>query len=236
MRVLGIDTCGAEGSVAAGILQQDGVTVLAEERMPGRSVSERLVREVGRCCAAAGWHLGQVEAVVAVRGPGSFTGVRVGMSAAKGLVEACEAGLVTISRLELLARQVDQGGPQTRVWAVLDAGRGEVFCGVMVDRLVLHETLLTTEEFLATVAAGESVVACEPAVLDRLAGLAGLVAVEPPQAVEALRLALDRVLRREFEDTATADAFYLRRTETEIAARVAAHQVAVREGHRECSS
>ncbi len=225
MRVLGMDTCGGEATVAVGVVSAAGVEVLGERRMAGRSASERLVGEMRGCCEEAGWGVREVEAVVVVRGPGSFTGVRVGVSAAKGLVEATGAGLVAVSRLRVLA---GMGGAEGRVWAVLDAGRGEMFCGLYVDGVMVEEGLRTAEEVWSGVRAGETVVACEAGVVERLAGLAGVRAMAAPGAVEAMRLAAERVLRGEFADVAMVDGYYLRRTEAEMLERMRGQGTAVR--------
>ncbi len=206
-------------------MSADGVEVLGKAMMPGRSASERLVSEVRGCCEGAGWGVGEVEAVVVVHGPGSFTGVRVGVSAAKGLVEATGAGLVAVSRLEVLAGLAEAAG---RVWAVLDAGRGEIFCGVYVDGARVEEELRSAEEVRAGVGMSDTVVACEAGVLERLAGVAGLREVARPGAVEALRMAAGRVLRGELMDAAVVDGYYLRRTEAEMMERMRAHGTAVR--------
>ncbi len=88
MRLLLIHTAGAEGTVALAEASDFGaeVLVVATAVLPGRSASERLVAEVRRLMEAAGWRLAELAAVVVVHGPGSFTGVRVGLSAAKGFV------------------------------------------------------------------------------------------------------------------------------------------------------
>ena len=102
MRFLLIDTCGSEGSVALADTEL-AEAVVAAEVLPGRTASERLVPAVRRVMEARGWRLRDLTAVVVVHGPGSFTGVRVGLSAAKGLSEAGGVPLIAVSRLALLA-------------------------------------------------------------------------------------------------------------------------------------
>lgn len=225
VRVLAMDTCGAEATVALGVVSEARVEVLCERRLPGRSASERLVGTVRECLGEAGWRPGEVEAVVVVHGPGSFTGVRVGVSAAKGLVEATGAGLVAVSRLEVMASSVWGSG---RVWAVLDAGRGEMYCGVFELGGRVEEGLRSAEEVRAGVTPGDVVVACEAAVIERLASLAGLKEVNAPGAVEAMRLTAGRALRGEFADAAAVDGRYIRRTEAEMLERMRVHGTAVR--------
>ena len=166
MRILLIHTAGGEGSVA---LADTGLTqaIVATEALPGRTSSERLVPAVRRLMEARGWRLKELAAVVVVHGPGSFTGVRVGLSAAKGLSEAGGVPLIAVSRLALLAACVDgEGGP---VHAVLDAGRGEVYLGEYVGRRCLREVLMGAEDVPALVAGGV-VVVCEAKVAEALAG------------------------------------------------------------------
>lgn len=225
VRILGMDACGAEATVVLGVVREAGVEVVCARRMPGRSASEQLLGEVRRCLAETGWRPAEIEAVVVVRGPGSFTGVRVGVSAAKGLAEATGAGLVAVSRLDVLASLV-RGAE--RVWALLDAGRGEMYGGLFERGARVEEGLRSAEEIRAGVRAGDAVVMCERSVRERMGDLAGLREVEMPGAADAMRLAAGRVLRREFVDAAVVDGLYLRRTEAEMLERMRAHGTAVR--------
>jgi tRNA threonylcarbamoyladenosine biosynthesis protein TsaB len=215
MRILLIHTAGGEGSVALADTEFAEM-VVATEVMPGRTSSERLVPAVRRLMEARGWKLGELAAVVVVHGPGSFTGVRVGLSAAKGLSEAGGAGLIAVSRLALLSACVDGGsGP---VHAVLDAGRGEVYYGEYVERRCVREVLIGVEDVLS---AGETVVVCEAKVAEALVELRPRM-VDEPLAGDALPFALDRIAARDFDDAAALDANYLRRTDAEIFAKPAA--------------
>jgi tRNA threonylcarbamoyladenosine biosynthesis protein TsaB len=222
MRILLIHTAGGEGSVALADTEAAGLLV-ATEVLPGRTSSERLVPAVRRLMEGLGFQLGELAAVVVVDGPGSFTGVRVGLSAAKGLSEASGVGLIAVSRLALLAASVDGGGGA--VHAVLDAGRGEFYYGEYVGRRCLRDVLMGGEEVVAA-AGGGVVVACEAKVAEGLGALGlrfGLVVrmVEEPLAGDALPLALERIAAGDFDDAATLDANYLRRTDAEIFAKAA---------------
>jgi tRNA threonylcarbamoyladenosine biosynthesis protein TsaB len=221
MRVLLIHTAGGEGSVALAETEA-AQAIVATEVLPGRSSSERLVPAVRRLMEGLGWRLGELAAVVVVDGPGSFTGVRVGLSAAKGLSEAGGGGLIAVSRLALLAAAVDGGGGV--VHAVLDAGRGEFFYGEYVGRRCLREALMSGEDVRAAAGSGV-VVACESKVMEALCGIGlGVRMVEEPSAGDALPLALARMEAGDFDDAATLDANYLRRTDAEIFAKAAAQR------------
>lgn len=214
MRLLLMDTCGSVGSVA--LAEGEGVGVVASESLPGRSASERLIPEIRRMLEARGWGVGDLTAIVVVHGPGSFTGVRVGLSAAKGLSEAGRIPLIAVSRLALLAaKAADVDGS---VCAVLDAGRGEFYCGVYERRRKVSEGLRTADEVAAIVEGASAVVVCEERVFDALSDLSPW-RVNEPEAADAVPFAVERIAREEFDDVATVDANYLRRTDLEIFAK-----------------
>jgi len=202
MRALLINTCGGEGVVALA----DEAGVIAEEMLPGRGTSEALMPAVRRLFPEG---FAGLDAIGVVIGPGSFTGVRVGLSAAKGLCEALSVGMVAMSRLELLAGAV--GKEAERVVALLDGGRGEFYCGVYESGLRVSEELLTEVEARAAMASGVAVT-CEAPVAERL----GVRMVAEPGAKAMLAMVLRRVAAGEWSDVATVDANYLRRTDAEL--------------------
>jgi tRNA threonylcarbamoyladenosine biosynthesis protein TsaB len=214
MRLLLIDTCGSEGGVVLADTEL-GQAIVGTEVLPGRTSSERLVPAVRRVMESAGWRLRELAAIVVVHGPGSFTGVRVGLSAAKGLSEAGGVPLIAVSRLALLAAAA--GEEAATVHAVLDAGRGEFYYGEYVGHRRVREALLTGEE-VAVAGAGGMVVVCEAKAVEALAALHPR-GVREPSAGDALPFALERIAVGDFDDAATLDANYLRRTDAEIFAK-----------------
>jgi tRNA threonylcarbamoyladenosine biosynthesis protein TsaB len=216
MRILLIHTAGGEGSVALADTELMPA-IVATEGLPGRTSSERLVPAVRRLMEVRRWRLSELAAVVVVHGPGSFTGVRVGLSAAKGLSEAGGVPLIAVSRLALLAGCVDGG--EEPLHAVLDAGRGELYYGEYVGRRCLQEALLSAKDVLAA-AAGGVVVVCEAKVAEALSKLEPRMVAEP-SAGDALPFALARIAVGDFDDVAMVDANYLRRTDAEIFAKPA---------------
>jgi tRNA threonylcarbamoyladenosine biosynthesis protein TsaB len=221
MRFLLIDTCGAEGSIALADTSKEPA-VVANERLPGRSSSERLMPAVRRAMEASGWSLKELTAIVVAHGPGSFTGVRVGLSAAKGLSEAGGVPLIAVSRLALLAATA--GESDQRVVAVLDAGRGEFYLGEYVGHRCLREELVDAAEVKMT-RAGAVLVVCEPRTAEALAQLEPRI-VREPCAEDALPLAIRRATAGEFDDVAALDANYLRRTDAQIFAKAKSKDVA----------
>ncbi len=209
--LLAIDTCGPSGSVALARLQGARLALLDQTELAGRSYSATLVSAVGALLARHSATLGDLAALVVVYGPGSFTGVRVGLSAAKGLAAPAEIPVVAVSRLAVLAQK---GGTTA---AALDAHRQEVFLRISVAGAELRETLAGNDE-LSAMAFPERIAVCdEAAILLRAAWPAAQqVPVEPPVAADALGFALPRIAARVFDDLALLDGHYLRRSDAEI--------------------
>lgn len=216
MRYLMMDTCGSEGSVALADTEAGGV--VAGQTLPGRSASERLLPVVREMLGAARWKLAELGAIVVVHGPGSFTGVRVGLSAAKGLSEAGGVPLIAISRLAVLAGLSESEGGE--VCAVLDAGRGEFYCGVYAAGRCVREALASMDEVEQAARGAVAVVVCEAKVAEALRALRPML-VREPVAGDALEIATARAGAGEFDDAALIDANYLRRTDAEIFAKPA---------------
>ena len=192
--VLGLDTCGAESSLA---LARNG-TVIRDTTLAPRTAGAQLtgaLRDLFGANGPAG-----LRAIVVVRGPGSFTGMRIGLSAAKALGEATGAPTVAVSRLAVLAAV---SGAAT---VALDAARGNVYLRTEANG-VSEERLIGAVE--ATALRGQITV-CEA----RVAALilhARIVAA--PTAADALRYGWARVEAGEWDDAATLDALYLWRPE-----------------------
>jgi tRNA threonylcarbamoyladenosine biosynthesis protein TsaB len=217
MKLLLIDTCGATGTIA--LADTDPTpTILATATLPGRTASERLIPAIKSLIADRATTLQSLTAIAIVHGPGSFTGVRIGLAAAKGLCEALAIPLIAISRLAVLASLAP---PTHRIHALLDAGRGEFYYGEYTNGLCLRESLLTRDQVLSTISndkENHAVVACEPTVAESLAILTPNLVPEPT-AETALPLALQRIHEQRLDDIATIDANYVRRTDAEIFAK-----------------
>lgn len=116
LNVLAIDGGSARLSVAVGSLR----TVVAERSAPADRSSSTLMRLLDECLAAAALTPADLDAIIALRGPGSFTGLRVGLALAQGLHQALTVPVGTLGTLEVLAQQVEAAVP---VRAVVRAGR-----------------------------------------------------------------------------------------------------------------
>ena len=117
--LLSLNTCGNTASVALGVAGLEEIQILATASLAVRTYSARLIPEIAAMLESRHATLRDIEAIVVVNGPGSFTGVRVGLSTAKGLAEGGGIPLIAVSRLALLAGS--SGLPH--VLAAVDAGR-----------------------------------------------------------------------------------------------------------------
>ncbi len=214
MFLLGIDTCGSSGSVALGRLAQGSVEALAQVELAGRTYAATLVSAIDDLLKGHAIRLQDIGAIVIVRGPGSFTGVRVGLSAAKGLSEGAGVPLAAISRLEVLAAKAGLAS------AALDAHRHEVFLRLddPNDASRGREMLAAAEDLSQISPPAEIAVCDEPAAALLRTSWAAVtqVRVAPPTAVDALSVAAPVVVARTFVDAALLDGHYLRRSDAEI--------------------
>jgi tRNA threonylcarbamoyladenosine biosynthesis protein TsaB len=211
--LLAIDTCGPTGSVALGRLAGRDLEILGQTELEGRSYSARLVAAVGGLLAGADVGLKEIGGIVVVNGPGSFTGVRVGLSAVKGLAEAAQIPVVAISRLMVLSRI--SGAPS----AALDAHRGEVFLRLETAGKPAQELLAGRRELAAIHPAPVRIAVCDAAATDLLAAAwpgTLLVPSTAPTAADALRLGEARLMAGAYVDLALLDGHYLRRSDAEI--------------------
>ena len=122
MILLAIDTASRSCSVAV----LDGNTVMAEiNDVSGQTHSRHLMGMVDQALSMSVGQIGNIDGFAVTQGPGSFTGLRIGISTAKGLAEAAGKPLVGVSSLQALAWQVFPS--DVMVIPMLDARRKEVY-------------------------------------------------------------------------------------------------------------
>jgi tRNA threonylcarbamoyladenosine biosynthesis protein TsaB len=227
--LLAIDTCGPSGSVALGRIPGRDIEILGQTELAGRTYSATLVSAIGDLLQAANANLDDLDGVVVVNGPGSFTGVRVGASAVKGLAEGRELPVVALSRLEVLSRK--SGAPS----AALDAHRGEVYLRLERTGAPPIELLAGPEELAAIHPVPLRVAVCDDGAAAALAAAwpeTQLVRAAPPTASDALRPGEARLIAGATVDLALLDGHYLRRSDAEIFGNDVVHQVAEAEQKR----
>jgi tRNA threonylcarbamoyladenosine biosynthesis protein TsaB len=210
--ILAIDTCGPSGSVALGRLAGRDLEVFGQTELEGRTYAATLVAAVRNLLASAGIGPRDLGGIVAINGPGSFTGVRVGLSAVKGLASAHDTPVVAFSRLLVLSRK--SGVPSS----ALDAHRGEIFlrlerAGSGPRELLAGASELTSEHPPLRIAV------CDEAAAQLLTSAwpqTQIVKTTPPAAADALRLGESRLVTGIYADIALLDGHYLRRSDAEI--------------------
>jgi len=218
--------CTSTPQCSVGLGTREGL--LAEARL-GRphAHAEFVAPAVEFCARSAGVSPEQIGGIVVDRGPGLFSGLRVGIATAKMMALSLGVPMMAFPSLDLLAFAARHSGRE--VVAVIDARRGEVFTARYapvpggVERLGQHD--VCTPEALASdlMAAGREVLAVGTGALHYrhlFEDVGGVVigdgALAHPTATSALELAADRFDREEFGPPASVTPLYLRRSDAEI--------------------
>ncbi|AJI96524.1 tRNA threonylcarbamoyl adenosine modification protein YeaZ [Yersinia ruckeri] len=124
-RILAIDTATEACSVA---LWNDGA-ILAHFELCAREHTQRILPLVQQILTESGLALSQLDALAFGRGPGSFTGVRIGIGIGQGLALGANLPMIGISTLQTMAQGAFRHTGATRVLAAIDARMGEVYWG-----------------------------------------------------------------------------------------------------------
>jgi tRNA threonylcarbamoyladenosine biosynthesis protein TsaB len=219
MLVLAIDTSGKDGSIALVRANAKGSCQTLElVPLQGGTFSAQLVPEIAALLRKHDLSKTDVDAFAVASGPGSFTGLRVGLAAVKALADVLQKPIATVSLLQAVAQRSSTPGT---VIAAMDAGRGEVYAGVYQasdgESVCLREELLTISDF------GRStmpVVTPDSAVADVIAGLGLTVRLVPRPRSDAIAvLGLHKILTGETVSPDSLEANYIRRSDAEIFSR-----------------
>lgn len=218
MLLLAIDTSGKNGSIALASVTpgQSEISVLEVVPLAGGAFSAQLVPQIAALLEKHGYGKSDLGAFAVVSGPGSFTGLRVGLAAIKALAEALQKPIAAVSLLEAVAWSSTAHG---RVLAALDAGRGDVYAGDYELEAQVHrhsERLLSREEFVAE-AKGKAVVTPD-AVLAETVRAAGIQVelIEYPNSGVIARLGWERLQRGQTVRPEELEANYIRHSDAEI--------------------
>jgi tRNA threonylcarbamoyladenosine biosynthesis protein TsaB len=225
--ILAIETSQPRGSVAWSAAP--GATAVEEEFSIGLVHAREILPRIESLRARAGFSRGEIGAVAVSAGPGSFTGVRIGIAAAKALAWALGRPALAVSSLEVIARNCRSDG---EVAVLLDARRGRAYgarfrrSGDALRRLSPDRSL-PPEEFFRELPAETRLVGAGSRTLPGAAAFDRLPeACDTPRAAELGRVArerLDSIARGEapapveLEDVHRLVPFYLMRTGAEEA-------------------
>lgn len=127
MKILALDTSGSSISVAA----LDGVKLVCEIfEHTGLTHSQMLMPLVERALNAARWTVSDVNRIAVITGPGSFTGVRIGVASARAVAQAAGIQCVGVNALEAMAADLMFSGYRGVVCPMIDARAGQVYAAV----------------------------------------------------------------------------------------------------------
>lgn len=226
MRILAIDTCDARGSVAFRSGMTESLIILHNGQADYSTWLLPAVASLGKAL-----NLPQSADVLAVcSGPGSFTGLRVGLTTVKAWAEVYSKPIAAISRLEAMANRASADG---YIAACYDAQRGHIFGGIYRRRagrleLLDQEMVVSPESFLDVVhsAVGKEKVSWISLDADLITSQSGwqqrirvgdsLSRCVPDLAGTIAELAEHRAQNRTFTDALALDANYVRRSDAEI--------------------
>jgi tRNA threonylcarbamoyladenosine biosynthesis protein TsaB len=227
MFLLATDTSGKNGSIALARVTsgQSEVGVLEVVPLAGGAFSAQLVPQIAALLEKHGYRKTDLAAFAVASGPGSFTGLRVGLAAIKALAEALQKPIGAISLLGAVAwSSTAHGAERSRILAALDAGRGDVYVGDYELGPPMHmqsERLLSREQFLAAATGAEAThktIVTPDAVLAAMVQAAGtqVELIEYPNAGVIARLGWDRLQRGQTVRPEELEANYIRHSDAEI--------------------
>ena len=217
MLLLSIDTSTRGCSVA---IHQDGELLAAYELFTDKSSSAMLTTLIQNVVQDVGYKLNDLDAVVIAKGPGSYTGLRVGVSTAKGICYTIDKPLISVNTLEAMFRQV-QGyyGTNVLFCPMIDARRMEVYAAVFdsyglvikpTQAIILHEN--SFDELLASqqvVFFGDGAAKCRTLFSSNSNAVFISEEIRPSAKTVGL-LAMKSFENSAFENLATFEPYYLK--------------------------
>ncbi len=215
MLLLAVDTSGKYGSIALCRCEGGSCEALDVVPISGGTFSAQLVPQIADLLSRHKLTKFDLDGFVAASGPGSFTGLRVGLAAIKALAEVLDKPIATVSLLEAAASFAGSG----RVLAALDAGRNEVYVGeyeVDGGQTLIQESLVGREDFLR-MAHGQRVITPDQNISDltRQAEIKTQY-IGRPHADVVARLGWTKIQTGRTVSPADLEANYIRRSDAEI--------------------
>lgn len=228
MRILAIDT----STMLGGIAIMDESLLIAESRLNVRSThSERLMTEIEHCLKQSGIKISDIDVFAVAIGPGSFTGLRIGLSTVKGFSYATGKPIVSVPTLEALVWNF----PYSRypVCTMLDARKKEVYAALFkweegnFIRLI-NGTSAKPEEFTRDalrvthddkfIFAGEGVILYRDKIIEVIGEKAIFASPEKtvPSPANVAALGLKKAKAGEFSEPISLTPMYIRKSEAEV--------------------
>jgi tRNA threonylcarbamoyladenosine biosynthesis protein TsaB len=223
MLLLSLDTSTAACSVA---LHQNGTLLGGYELFTERTSAAMLTTLIDDVVKQAGFELNQIDAIAVAKGPGSYTGLRIGVSTAKGLCFALDKPMLAVNTLAAMAAQIQAFYPVDYVLCpMIDARRMEVYCAFYgIDGQEIRATsaeIIDEESFSEQLAQGPVVFFGDGAAKCRstLGSNSNAIFLDKlivPSARTIGALATPLYEQRQFENVATFEPFYLKEFMTTV--------------------
>jgi tRNA threonylcarbamoyladenosine biosynthesis protein TsaB len=221
MLLLAADTSGKHGSIALARGHPDGsCDVIEIVVLAGGTFSAQLVPQVVALLSKHGFNKQEIGAFAVASGPGSFTGLRVGLAAIKALAEVLGKPIAAVSLLEAVAIA---GRSRGKVVAALDAGRSEFYMGeyeVAAERARMMAERLVTQEELVAAATGLTVITPDKIVAEAARGNRLQVEeIDRPRSDAIARLGWRKIQAGDTVSPEHLEANYIRRSDAQIFSR-----------------
>ncbi|HZL67318.1 MAG TPA: tRNA (adenosine(37)-N6)-threonylcarbamoyltransferase complex dimerization subunit type 1 TsaB [Candidatus Limnocylindrales bacterium] len=220
MLIVSVDTSGRQGSIALCRGDGDSFEVLQLTSLEGGTYSAQLLPRIAETLQQNSLNKAEVDGFVVVSGPGSFTGLRVGLATVKGLCEVLRKPLATVSMLEALVLTHGRAGESAI--AVLDAGRGAIYVGEYRlgsgHATLVREYIAKLDEFAGQppTVSGNLLTVDEKVAEGLHAANRNVILVAPVDAGEIGHIGIRKLLTGETADPATIDVNYIRRSDAEL--------------------
>ena len=217
MLLLATDTSGKNGSIALVQCEGKACTILEVVPLAGGTFSAQLIPQIAALLQKHGFTKLDIGAFAVVSGPGSFTGLRVGLAAIKALAEVLQKPIAVVSLLEAVALASKSQG---NIAAALDAGRNEIYLGEYTIRNSIaqlqREWLGTREQCLE--AAARMPLVTPDSNLAEVAQSRGFQVerIPHPQSDAIARIGWRKIQSGETVEPQDLDANYIRRSDAEI--------------------
>jgi tRNA threonylcarbamoyladenosine biosynthesis protein TsaB len=217
MLILAIDTAHKNGSVTLAEADNDSFRPVQTLAIDGGAFSAQLVPRIAQILSKNGFEKNALDAYAACIGPGSFTGLRIGLAGVKGLAEVLPLPIAAVSSLEALAASAP--AYSENLLAVLDAGRSEFYAGEYRRSghalIRVSESLCTADELTTLLKKGSAVIASQPAVAEfvRSAGM-DVTTVSEVDSAQIAAVGWRKLLVGETVSPDALDANYLRRDDS----------------------
>jgi len=227
MKILAIET----STMLGGIAVMDESSLIVESRLNVKSThSERLMTEIEHCLKQANINISDIDVFAVATGPGSFTGLRIGLSTVKGFSYATGKPIVSVPTLEAFAWNFPYS--KYPVCPMLDARKKEVYAALFewknegfakivdeasIDPVELSKKLLRMS-YDGFICAGEGVVLYR----DKIKEILGSKALFPmpeksvPSPANVAALGLKKALLKEFSEPVSLAPRYIRKSEAEV--------------------